>query len=94
MFRFKDGTSAKQIETIAEGFAALKTKIPGIREFESGRNISAEGLDQGLTHIFCVTFSSESERDAYLPHPAHRAFGGFVGPFVEKVIVLDYWATS
>lgn len=93
MFRFKDGTSPERIETIAKGFAALKEKIPGIREFEWGQNVSEEGLEQGLTHIFCVTFLSDSDRNAYLPHPAHRAFGESVGPFVEKVVVLDYWTT-
>ena len=50
-------------------------------------------LDQGFTHCFCLTFGSEADRDAYLPHPAHAAFGAqYVRPSVEGVFVFDYWA--
>jgi hypothetical protein len=31
------------------------------------------------------------DRDAYLPHPAHRAFGAVLRPHLDKVLVLDYW---
>ena len=93
MFRFKNGTGEEQIGTIAQDFADLKAHIPEIREFEWGRNVSVEGRDQGLTHIFCVTFSSIGGREAYRAHPAHCAFADFIRPFVEKAVVLDYWAT-
>jgi len=93
MFRFKDGTGAEQIETIAQNFKGLKAHIPEIREFEWGWNVSVEDRDQGLTHIFCVTFSSVDGREAYRAHPAHCAFADSIRPSVEKVVVLDYWAT-
>ncbi|MCA9181727.1 MAG: Dabb family protein, partial [Planctomycetales bacterium] len=46
----------------------------------------------GFTHCFLLTFKSEADRDSYLPHPAHRAFGAALKPHLEKVLVVDYWA--
>jgi hypothetical protein len=39
-----------------------------------------------------VTFKSEKDRDAYLPHEAHKAFIQIAGPHIDKVLVVDYWA--
>jgi hypothetical protein len=39
-----------------------------------------------------VTFKSEADRDAYLPHPAHKDFVAIVGPHVDKVCVVDFWS--
>jgi len=38
-----------------------------------------------------LTFNSESDRDIYLPHPDHKAFGKILSPVLEDVLVLDYW---
>jgi hypothetical protein len=37
--------------------------IPEIHSFEWGTNNSPEGLDKGFTHLFFVTFKSESDRE-------------------------------
>jgi hypothetical protein len=39
-----------------------------------------------------VTFKSEADRDAYLPHPAHKRFVDLLKPHLEKATVVDYWA--
>ncbi|WP_189604078.1 Dabb family protein [Salinimicrobium marinum] len=54
-------------------------------------DISPEGLSDGFTHCLFKTFKDEKFRDEYLPHPAHKAFGGIVGPHLDKVLVIDYW---
>lgn len=92
MFGWKDGTDTNQINKIVEAFKALPSKIPLIKSFEWGTNNSPEGLNQGLTHCFFVTFSSEADRDAYLVHPAHKEFGRLLKPAPDKITVLDYWA--
>lgn len=92
MFRFKETSTAADVERIVEAFRALPGAIAAIRGFEWGTDNSPEGLQQGLTHCFLLTFDSEADRDAYLPHPAHKAFVELVGPHVEKVTVVDYWA--
>jgi hypothetical protein len=90
LFKFKDGTPADQVRAIEEKFRALKRRIPEIREFEWGTNVSPEKLDQGFTHCFLVTFANAAARDAYLPHPAHQEFVAFLKPHLDKVLVVDY----
>lgn len=91
LFGFKETSSPEDIQTVIDAFKALPAQISEIKGFEWGTNSSPEGLNQGLTHGFTLTFHSDADRDAYLPHPAHKAFGAIVGPHLEKVTVVDYW---
>ncbi len=90
-FKYKDGTSPEKIAEVEAAFRALKDKIPGIVAFECGVNNSPEGKNKGLTHAFILTFTSEKDRDGYLPHPEHKKFGGIVGPVLADVFVMDFW---
>ena len=92
LFKFKEGTSKEDIQKIEEAFSALPSKIPEIADYEWGTNNSPEGLDKGFTHVFFLTFKSEEDRAVYLPHPDHKAFGEILGPHLEDVHVMDYWA--
>jgi hypothetical protein len=94
LFKFKDGTSKEQVEKIVTEFKALPKKIPGILEFEYGTNNSPEGLNDGLTHAFLVTFKSEKDREVYLPHAAHSAFVEILKPHLDKAVVIDYFANK
>jgi len=91
LFKFKEGTTQEDIAKVEEAFSALPGKIPQIRDFEWGTNNSPEGLSKGYTHCFLLTFDSEKDRAAYLPHPEHKAFGQSIGMFIEDVLVVDYW---
>jgi hypothetical protein len=91
LFKFKDSSSADDVKKVVEAFEALPKKIKQIKAFEWGTNNSPEGLNQGLTHAFILTFNSEKDRDDYLVHPDHKAFGGIVGPHLDKVTVVDFW---
>jgi hypothetical protein len=91
-FKFKDTATPEQIKQVEQAFAALPKKISGIRSLEWGLNNSPEKLNKGCTHGFVLTFTSDKERDAYLVHPEHKAFGGLVGPLLGDVFVLDFWA--
>ena len=92
LFKFKDETTVQELKAIENNFAALPSKIPEIINFEWGTNNSPEGLNKGFTHSFLVSFKNEEGRAAYLPHPDHKAFVAFIGPYVDDVLVLDYWA--
>ncbi len=92
LFGFKPEASGAQIADVTERFRALKALIPGVEAFECGTDVSPEGLGQGHTHCFTLTFASEAARDAYLPHPHHQAFVAWIGPIVAKALVVDYWA--
>lgn len=91
LFKFKDGTTEAEIKKVEEAFRALPSKIKEIKGFEWGTNNSPEGLNQGFTHCFFLTFANEEGRAIYLPHPAHKAFGEVLRPYLDKVLVIDYW---
>ena len=91
LFKFKDGTAEADIKKVVDAFTALPSKIDVIKSIEWGTNNSPEGLDQGFTHSFFLTFASEEDRAIYLPHPDHKAFGAVLSPHLDKVLVVDYW---
>ena len=92
MFGFKPEVTAEQVKAVEDAFGELPSKIGLIKDYEWGTDCSPEGLQQGLTHCFFVTFHSEADRDAYLVHPAHKEFGKVLGNKASAVTVLDYWA--
>ena len=92
LFKFKDTATPEQVKQVEDAFRALPGKIDLIRGFEWGTNVSPENLSQGYTHCFFLTFASDKDRDAYLVHPAHKEFGKLLGPFLDKVTVVDFWA--
>ena len=91
LFKFKEGTTAAEQKVVETAFAALPAKIPEISGFEWGTNNSPEGPDKGFTHCFFLSFKSEADRNVYLPHPHHKAFGEITTPHIEDVLVVDYW---
>ncbi len=90
LFQFKDGTDDETIASIEQAFAALPAEIDTIIDFEWGTNVSPEGLDDGLTHCFLVTFADAAGLEAYLPHPAHKRFVDLLRPHLERAVVVDY----
>ena len=92
LFKFKDTATKEQIKAVEDAFRGLPAKIDGIRDFEWGTDISVESKAAGFTHCFLVTFDTPEARDAYLPHPDHKAFGKVLRPIFDKVLVFDYVA--
>lgn len=94
MFDFNDGSSEADVQSVVDAFRELPRQIPEIADFEYGTDNSPEGLADGLSHCFLITFKTEADRAAYLPHPAHQAFVKVLKPHLKKVVVIDYWATK
>jgi hypothetical protein len=92
LFAFKDDASFEQIDAIVTGFSELPGAIPGIVSYEWGTNVSPEGLNDGFTHCFTLTFASNEDRDIYLDHPAHTAFVATLKTCLARSLVVDYWA--
>jgi hypothetical protein len=92
LFKFKDDATPEGIKKVEDAFRALPGKIKEIKSLEWGTNNSPENIAQGFTHCFFVSFASEADRAVYLPHPAHKAFGAVLKPYLDKVLVVDYWA--
>ena len=92
--KFKPDATKEQIKAVEESFAGLKEKIPGIVAMTWGTNVSPEKHDKGFTHCFILVFDDEKARDAYLPHPDHKAFGKVLGPVMADVFVIDFWGDA
>ena len=92
LFKFKEGTTAKQVKAVEDGFRALPKKIDTISGFEWGTDVSVENLADGFTHCFLVTFRTQAGLKTYLPHEAHQSFVKMLKPHLEKAMVFDYWA--
>ena len=91
-FKFKTTATAQDIKQVEEAFQALKQKIPQVVALEWGTNISKEKRDKGFTHCFVLSFKSEKDRDTYIEHSEHKAFGKIVGPVLDDVFVIDFWS--
>jgi hypothetical protein len=90
MFQFKEGISKNQVAEVEVAFMALQGQIDTIVDIEFGTNVSPEGLNDGLTHCFLVTFKNKAGLEVYLPHAAHKKFVDLIKPRLEKVMVIDY----
>jgi hypothetical protein len=92
LFKWKPETPAAKIAEIEAAMHALPSQIPQIAGYEWGTDVSVQGLSQGFTHCFVVSFQSEADRDIYAPHPAHAAFLALSKPHREVVMTFDYFA--
>src|ERR1700687_1560123 len=88
--KFKPGTSEATIGRLFAALARLKQVIPGIEHFAGGPYSSPEGLNQGFTHGFLITFGSVEARNTYLTHPEHEQVKRDFLPGIENVIAFDF----
>ncbi len=90
IFEFKKGITTEQIDECFVEMMKMVGQIPGLLKMEHGPYKSDEGLDDGFTHGFIMTFDSPESRDAYLPHPIHLQRVDLVQPRLERCIVFDF----
>jgi len=82
--------SAAQIDTCFREMAGMVGAIPGLLDFYHGPYASGEGMNDGFTHGFIMTFASPQARDDYLPHPEHERVKAIVVPCLARAIVFDF----
>ena len=90
-FQFNDDVSEERKNQAVQDFRDLSGKIPEIRKFEGGENVSDKGMNKQFTHWFVLTFDSEADRDIYLPHPAHLEVVQKNKPLLADLLVVDFW---
>lgn len=92
LMKFRPEVTQASIDEVFKALADLKTKIPGLISFHGGPYSSPEGLNQGFTHGFSMDFSSEKERDAYLPHQEHDKVKDMIIPLIADngLIAFDF----
>ena len=94
LVRFREAVPATEITAIFRQLDDLRAKLPGMKVFCHGSNVSPEGLSRGFTHAFTVDFADAAARDAYLAHPDHEAAGARLVKAAEGglggLTVLDF----
>jgi len=91
LFQYKAAATSAQVKEVDDAFRALAGKIDVIKGLEAGTNNSPEGLNQGFTHVYVVSFANEADRDVYLKHPKHTEFVTLLKPVLEKACVVDFF---
>jgi hypothetical protein len=90
LLKFKDGTPVERIQEAFDQILDITETIPGIEDYVSGPNSSPEGLNQGYTHGFIMTFADAAARDSYLPHPEHERVKALLMPLLDSLLVFDF----
>jgi hypothetical protein len=90
MFQFKEGITSAQLDSCFREMKGMVGQIPGLLDMEHGPYESAEGMNDGFTHGFIMTFDTPANRDAYLPHPEHERVRDIVVPRLARVVVFDF----
>ena len=71
-------------------FLGAVEQIDAVLAVETGINCSPVGRAHGHTHAFLVSFAGAAQRDAYLVHPARRAFAAFAGEHADDEFHFDF----
>ena len=92
LFKFKPTSSPDDIKACFLRLAQLSQQMPEIQSFAWGKYSSQEGLNQGFSYGFTMTFATEADRDCYLTHPEHVRLAQFIQNHIEfpsGVIAFD-----
>lgn len=92
LLKIKPEVTPEQIRNLFNLQAELQHLIPGITYFAAGPYSSPEGLNQGYTHGFLMTFESVEARDAFVPHPEHERVKAAIFELIESAIAFDFEA--
>ncbi|MCI0639966.1 MAG: Dabb family protein [Gemmataceae bacterium] len=88
LVKFKSGNEG-MADPLMRALAELKKRNPGMLHFAGGPYASPEGLNQGYTHGFLMTFADALARDQYLVHPEHEKVKDAFLPYVAAVVAFD-----
>ncbi len=90
LLSFRPGTAPGVIDGLFAALARLRERLPGVEHFSGGPYASPEGLNQGYTHGFLMTFTGAAARDAYQSHPEHEQVKRDFLPAVAAVVAFDF----
>ena len=91
--RFKPARAHRMADLVA-ALDALRKQMPGFQSLQGGPYSSPEGLNQGYTHGFIMTFADAAARDNYLTHPDHEKVKQTFLPDLEAVVAFDFEETK
>ena len=86
---FKPNEKVVALDILQKEITALGKKIPVIREWEVGVNISTTN-PAAYDILLNSTFDSPEDLQTYQVHPDHQAFITFNKDYSESKAILDY----
>jgi len=87
LYKWRDGTSAEQIESALAKVKAMRDKIPEIVRLECGPNLADDAA--GYTHYVLVEVADLAAFSAYKRHPAHEVVRQAISPVLSDHLSLD-----
>lgn len=90
LFKFRPEVTSAEIKTLFDDILDMTEEIAGLEDYVAGENNSSEGLNQGYTHAFVMTFTDVAARDAYLAHAAHDRVKFKIITLIETGAVVDF----
>lgn len=90
LFKLRPDVPPAEVQALFDDILEMTEEIPGLEDYVAGENSSPEGLNQGYTHAFVMTFSDAAARDAYLAHPAHDRVKLRILSLIEGGAVVDF----
>jgi len=92
MFKLKDFSTENEkeqkLDQLYEMLARLKDKVPQIKEYEVGKNMSSSASSFDL--VLVAGFESEEDLEVYRRHPEHVKVLDFIGKVKDMLAVVDY----
>tara|TARA_Y100001960_G_C14239394_1_gene617577 strand:+ start:82 stop:378 length:297 start_codon:yes stop_codon:yes gene_type:complete len=88
MLEFNQDVSNDERIKALKAVEALKDKIKGIENIQSGKDFSGRGGN--YTHAIIVTMRDKKVLASYGPHPAHKEVKEMLHPIVCNLGVIDF----
>lgn len=89
LVKFKPA-KAHRMADLSVALEKLRKVLPGFLSCTGGPYSSPEGLNDGYTHGFVMTFADAATRDRYLTHADHDKIKAEYLPDLAGVIAFDF----
>lgn len=90
---FFSAKNPEDIDIIATTLAGY-SEIPGVKNFEIGRNRKVDALENDVDIVLHAQFETEADLIAYKNHPTYLAGIETVRPIRELRIAADYGSSD
>ena len=87
-FKFKPEVSDSEIAKLMKELASLQGKIPVLKEFWVGKNLSPNG--KGFQYGEVALFERKEDLEIYDKHPEHRKMVKKIGPKLAGGVSMDF----
>lgn len=88
LFKWKSGTTSKQILKALKKVQILKNKIDGIRDIFVGENYNNES--KGFSHGVVVISDNQESLNTYRKHPDHEEVANLIEKIEDDGIGFDF----